>query len=520
MLRRLVACLVVPLGLVAADGVRAAQIHVDPIGRLRTVTAAIDSAAFGDTLVLAHHTYFENPRIVDKDLWIISAPGGRAILDGAPNGGGGNAGSVLRTVRSFVHLQDLIIQNGVPLNVGAGVMLFGGHVTMQRVTLRGNVYGALSVQSGLVPGTMSLADCEILGNAFGLDGLVSNRIIRTRFEGNDFALRLQGAVELEDVEILNNGGPLLPETGGAVLTAAFGRLERVVVRGNKSFLQFGGLRLKRGPFQLIDCDISNNISEFGPGGLACVGVDAELVNTTIRDNFARGVAQSVAGLLVDNRSDVVVRDCRIENNDSEERGGGISVQRDSNLRVLNSHVTGNSSLQKGGGVYVLQSVAHLEKVVIADNRSVGGGGVVVESGETNLVSCTIAGNRADGAGGLLFNNASGRIEKSIVAFNEGVPGLLCAGGSVTVSCTNVFGNGGEIPCGTDLGGNLAVDPGFCTFEPETRSFDLRLQRTSPLVDAAGCGLIGALGPGDCTTQARSITWSRLKQLYGTGRAPR
>lgn len=520
MVRHLVACLVLIFPLNGALEVGATQLFVDPNGELSTVGAAIDSAAFGDTLVLAHFTFFENPRIVDKDLLLRSAPGGRAVLDGGPNAGGGNAGSVLRTVRSRVHLEDLVIQNGRPLNVGAGVMIFGGHVTLRRVRLQGNVCGALSVQDGKVPGTLDVADCEVMGNAFGIDGLVSTRIVRTRFEGNDFALRLQGAVELEDVQIVNNGGPLIAETGGAILTAAFGRLERVVVRGNRSAGQFAGLRLKRGPFELIDCDISNNVSEFGPAGLACVGGDAELTNVTVSNNRSRGPAQAVAGLLVDNRADVYAEGCLIENNDSEERGGGVSVQRQSAAFLVDCQVIGNSTLQKGGGVYVSQSTARLHKVVLAGNRAVGGGGVLVESGRADLIECTLAGNVADGAGGALYNNGTGRIERSIIAFNEGAPGMLCAGGDVSMTCSNVFGNEMDTVCGKDLGGNLFVDPAFCEFDPQRASFDLRLQETSALIDAAGCGLIGARGATCDPTATQPISWSRIKELFGAGGAPR
>ena len=516
MFRRLVACLVLVGGASCAFRAHGAEIYVDPLGSLRTLTAAIDSAAAGDTLVLAHDTYFENPLIRDKDLLIRSAAGGRAILDGGPGAGGGDAGSVIRAVRSFVTLENVVIQNGKPLPVGAGVMLFGGHLTLRNVRLEGNSYGVLSVQDGSVPGTMDVADCEIIGNGFGIDGLVSTRIVRSRFEGNDFALRLQGAVRLIDVQIVNNGGALIAQTGGAILTAAFGRLERVVVRGNRSAFQFAGLRLKRGPFEVIDCDISDNVSDGGPGGLACVGVEAVLTNVTITNNRSRGPAQAVGGLLVDNRSDVAAFNCTIEGNSSEERGGGVSVQRESTARFQNCRILGNATLQKGGGVYVLQSVAQLEATVVAGNRAVGGGGVSVESGELNLISCTVVGNVANGGGGVLYNQGTGRIERSIVAFNAGTPGMFCGGGQVTTACTNVFGNGLDGICGSDLGGNRSVDPGFCEFDPQRASFDVRLQENSPMIDPAGCGLIGALGPGCGPTGVRAISWGDLKGLYGTG----
>lgn len=516
MIRRLVACLVLVALPLLASHARGVEIFVDPLGPLRTVTAAIDSAAFGDTLVLAHGTYFENPRIAHKDLSIRSAPGGRAILDGGPNGGGGNAGSVLRTVNSFVHLEDLIIRNGVPRNVGAGVMLFGGHVTMRNVRLEGNAIGAFSVQLGLVPGTMDLEDCEVVGNDFGIDALVSTRVVRTRIEGNGFGIRAVGAIEMEDVQIINNGGAPISQTGGCVLPAAFGRLERVVVRNNRSAGQIGGLWINRGPLTLIDCEISDNSALSGPGGLACVGVQAELVNVTVANNFSRGPAQAVAGILVDNRSNVTAVDCSIENNDSRDRGGGVSLQRESTASFQDCTIRGNVSQQKGGGAYVgNSSVGTFRNTVFVGNRAPTGGGVMVElAGGANLQSCTVAGNQAEGTGGLLFITGSGQIQHSIVAFNGGTVGVACVGGDVSTACSNVFGNSSDALCGADLGGNLFVDPGFCDFDAERGVFDVRLQKGSPLLDGAGCGVIGAFSTACEPTRALPIGWGEFKRLYG------
>ena len=75
--------------------------------------------------------------------------------------------------------------------------------------------------------------------------------------------------------------------------------------------------------------------------------------------------------------------------------------------------------------------------------------------------------------------------------------------SVTLGCNDWFGNTLGATQGLDPSpSDLAVDPSFCDLSRD----DVHLAPDSPLLDAPGCGLIGALGPGcDSVTTAALVT---------------
>jgi hypothetical protein len=84
--------------------------------------------------------------------------------------------------------------------------------------------------------------------------------------------------------------------------------------------------------------------------------------------------------------------------------------------------------------------------------------------------------------------------------------------AMTLECVDIHGNGQNDMCGTDAGGNLSVDPLFCSVDG-AGAFDLHLQEASPLVDVGGCGRLGALAVGCSTTRVRPETWSSIKRMY-------
>jgi hypothetical protein len=490
-------------------------LHVDPKGPLDTIQAAIDSAQSGDTLLLAPTTFAENPLVRDKDLTIRSAAGDRAVLDAAPFAGGGNAGNGLRVVRSFVRLESIIIRNATPAPTGAAILLFTGQVQMRHCRLENNWLGAFAADIA-VPGQFDIEDCEIVGSDLGLQGRRFTRVVRTRFEGNRRALGALGEVELIDLEVVGNG--IGNEGFGVVLGESWGRLEGLRIHDNRGWIP--GLWMERGPYEVSDCIVENNASLSspfrlgGPAGIAFVRVsDATLRGCVSRNNRASGSVDGVGGLYID-RSSARISGCRIENNRSEVDGGGIRVERGSIVELLGCTVVGNESARDGGGLYAHNSSVRLDSVVVAGNESsTVGGGIAAQFGATLTVQAsTVASNAAPTTGGIFLLEAGAVLERSIVAFNEGGPTLLCAG-TLAVSCTDVYGNTDDEFCGSDLGGNVSVDPQFCDLDPIRRSFDLRLRRGSPIATVDGCGGLGAFPVACDPTSARSITWSRLKRLY-------
>src|SRR4029079_15463097 len=99
---------------------------------------------------------------------------------------------------------------------------------------------------------------------------------------------------------------------------------------------------------------------------------------------------------------------------------------------------------------------------------------------------------ANGGGGIEAQDGSfGQLNHNLFAFNGG-PGVANTGGHAPTSeCNDWFENGGEA-VGMSYGANeWFVDPHFC----DRLTGDGHLASDSPLLAAAGCGLIGALGVG-------------------------
>lgn len=503
--------------LVCAPSARGSTLHV-PTSEFPSVQAAIDSSASGDTLLLASGVYEENPRVYVKDLTIRSAPGGLAILDAAPRAGeDGNAGCVLRSVHSALVIEDLVLRNGLPVTEGAGLWVWGGHVEVRRCRFENNVYGVLVFEP--IPGTVRLEECEFVGNGIGVWGFVSTTIERCRFVNNWIGLRLQGRIELRDVEVTGSGAPWkwgAPSFNAAslLLVGATGMLERVAVHHNSIPNGLPGIWLEVGPYELVDCSSSYNDSQLGPSGIACVRVtDLTMRRCVASYNTSRGPAPPIGGLFAD-RSHVRAEQCRFEFNDSGGNGSGICALRNATVEMTGGRIVGNRAEIKGGGVYASAARVHLDSVLVAGNMAQAGAALALDrDGEVQVQRSTLVANVASGGAAALYNvGGVAALEQSIVAFNTGSPVLVCAG-DLTRRCTDVFGNSDDGACGRDLGGNLSVDPEFCGFEPERGVYDVRLAEGSPLVAGAACDGIGAAGPGCTSTTAQAITWSAAKRLF-------
>lgn len=494
----------------------AMTLHV-PTADFPTVQAAIDSAAAGDTLQLAPHVFEENPLILEKDLVIRSGPGGRATIDAAKHAGeNGNTGSALRSIRAQIVLEDLVLRNATAVPVGAGVWVWGGRVEMRRCRFENNDYGVLVFDPN--PGATLLEDCEFVGNGAGLWSFLDTEVRRCRFENNWLAIRCIGNVTMSDVEVTGSGtewGVIEPPFAPAslLLPGAQGLLERVRVHHNLVGQGLAGMWIEEGPFELVECESTDNQSSLGPSGLAAIRVASmTLRKCTLRANHSRGSAFPVGGLFAD-RSQVRAEGCRFEANDSGDRGSGVAAIRNSRVELFGGSVLENKVRSAGGGIYASASHVLLDSVLVAGNSAQGGGGIALDpGGSVHLQRCTVVGNSAGGGGALLAVQATATLENSIVAFNTGSPVVICAG-QVSRRCTDVFGNSDAGACGIDLGGNLSVDPEFCDYDPARGAYDLRIAAASPLALAGDCGRIGSAGIGCAGTAARAATGSDVKRLY-------
>jgi hypothetical protein len=501
---------------VLAGRAEAAVLHVDPSGFFSTVQAAIDSAATGDTLLVASGIYEATPIVVDKDLLIRGTAGGTVFFQSPIDPERGSAGIVMRGVRSTLVIEDVVLRDAKP-PTAAGIMLFSGHLLLRRCRIERCELGVVAATDR---SRLELEDCTLVGNGIAIQGGQWTRVVRTRIEGNGLGVTTTfGEVQLTDVEVIGNGIAVAAERTGAFdLSGSHGILERVTVRGNVSRGVEAGIWMSGGPFTVTDCVVEGNVSTAGTSGIAFDAVNAAtLIRCTIRDNRSRGRFLSAAGLTLF-RASVEVIDCTIQDNDGEESGGGVCVLQGSGLRMQRSQILGNASLRQGGGVFISESFVELTDVVIAGNAAATGGAVfTANQGRVVIVQSTLAANRANAGAAFFLTGGTSTILRSIIAFHTGSLALFCAGAPTTYDCVDVYGNSSDALCGTDAGGNVSVDPLFCDLDPSAGRYDVRLNTNSP-VGSGACGRLGA-GEATCTsTTATRISWSALKQQYAGGGA--
>jgi hypothetical protein len=219
-------------------------------------------------------------------------------------------------------------------------------------------------------------------------------------------------------------------------------------------------------------------------------------------------------------SSLIVSDCVFRANDAEG-GGGIATSG-SQLTISNCDFLENYGDNNGGGGILCwqSSTATITGCRFYDNRGCGeGAGLAVGHSSVTVTHCSFAANGSCSqvmAGGP---NAILTMENSIIAWGAGAA-VDCFGGTVTIRCSDIFGNQGGDWIGCLAGqqgieGNFAADPLFC----DLPAGDLTLHDDSPCLpghhpQGAECGRIGALDQGCGATAVAPATWGAIKAAVG------
>lgn len=209
-----------------------------------TVAYAISQSGSDDILHLAAGTYTEN-LVLNKNLYFLGAGLHATILDG------GGVGIVINSGSYNLFIQDLTIRNGHTPDGGGGISQSGGTLTLNRVSVTGNLaaYGGGILSSG--PLTIT-------------DSVVSDN---TASAGSGGGLFLQGSSVTENLTNVTISGNTAHSYSGGLHHQAAGstlNLTNVTISGNTANLNGAMSNTNSATVNLLNTTLAGN--HFSAGG--------------------------------------------------------------------------------------------------------------------------------------------------------------------------------------------------------------------------------------------------------------
>jgi len=133
----------------------------------------------------------------------------------------------------------------------------------------------------------------------------------------------------------------------------------------------GGLFSSGSTDSLINCQIVNNMSELGGGGV-CIELGSLFVqNTSIRLNRAED--GSIGGGIL-NGGEIVLEESTVDSNFATSEGGGVYLTFSGDLTARRSVISRNrSEFNAGGGIFVSTGIVNLSNSTVSANVSGAGG---------------------------------------------------------------------------------------------------------------------------------------------------
>ena len=328
----------------------AATLYVSPLGSddnsgtvaapYKTIKAAVDNAASGDTISLAYAIYQGNGnRDIDfagKSLSIVSQSGrGKAILDCQGTEQEPHRAFYFHSKEKNILLDGLTIKNTRMQNMQGGIDIDQGcTVKLHQCGFRDNTSGCVYNN-----GTVTFIDCLFLSNPRG--GCVQNG----------------GTVTLTDCTFTSNNDGSVHNGGTATLTGC-------TFNANTSGNGDGGGVSSTGTAALTGCTFSGNSTSHDGGG---------------------------GGLYAD-MGTVTLSRCTFSGNNSGRFGGGGAFNRASTVTLTDCTFTDNTSSGDGGG-FNNNDIATVSNCIISGNTTTNGnGGGMSNRGTAKIRFCSFLGN--------------------------------------------------------------------------------------------------------------------------------
>ena len=247
--------------------------------------------------------------------------------------------------------------------------------------------------------------------------------------------------------------------------------------------------------------VTDNQFENIPGFAATISTeqDAHVARNTVRGGDAGFKVRTTEYYLA--IEDNVIEGCKGPGIVSESAWYGSTIDRNHISRCGGTGISAYGVLRLNGnrvfdcGGHGLDLVQFEHAALVAGNvvGRCGGDGIRLQRDWDESSVFQVRGNTAYAcAGSGIVGLATASISNNI-AFRNGGSGLETGGTDVvTSSCNDWFENrAGSNSSGAPSTTDLSLDPIFCDLAAD----DVHLRSDSPLLNAPGCGLIGALGQG-------------------------
>ncbi len=331
----------------------------------RTVQAAVEKAASGDTIRIGVGTYFEpaNQILLDKDLVVRGEGRDVTFLTAA---GVALSVSIVDVQAAEVRIQDLTI-GGVRYPSNPAIYIQGvSNVVLERVTVQNNVAAGVSLQDG----TLTVIDCLFQMNARGLENY-------------------GGVLQIRDSTFRFNSETALYNSGLAAITNSIFTQNSdayfAIQNDNSSGVSGGSSSI--GILTVTDSSFSDN----GGGGLSNLAGRVTVTNTSFINNGIGLFNQD--GVLTVLNSVVMENRIGIDSRDSHSRPEAIALIDLTQTALVNNQTD---------GLHLDYGVGRLTNVTVSGNAI---GLRIDNSGNLTLTYSTIAANaeaelRLGGAGAL------------------------------------------------------------------------------------------------------------------------
>ncbi len=399
---------------------------------MSTIQSLIDLAPNGGTVNIAAGTYTES-LTVNKTLTLTGVSSGTTIIQAVTG-----QRVITVTAGNKLRLENLTVTGGQTTDVGGGVYLVNGSLTLVNCRLANNsaAYGGGVFQAdasgrvdvidsrielnttsnhggGLyVSGSAAFTNAQILSNTASWHGggvhvqsgradLIGGVFSGNRaINGNGGAVNLNGSITISGTQIVSNtainGGGLQQWNVGPAVSITNTRFERNVARGVGGGAAVSStLSISNSTFVSNTVDSGNGNSTFGGGVYA--GAASQIFASTFTGNSAL---------------------CLYGGSCSDADGGGL-YHSHSNLLLTNVTFKLNHAGRLGGGVSSDHSDPALFDVIFNGNLAGWGGGFYHDWGNPVLTNVLFSGNQAGWAGGMLASRDNPTLKQVTFSGNDG-----------------------------------------------------------------------------------------------------